>query len=42
MDAKTTGYDEDGTIVITFARSLLVYRRGHGPGPPPGPRGLAD
>ena len=35
---KTTGYNHDGTVVITFTRTLLVYRRGHGPAPPPGPR----
>ena len=35
---KTTGYNQDGTVVITFTRTLLVYRRGHGPQPPPGPR----
>jgi hypothetical protein len=28
---KTTGYKQDGTVVITFKRTLLVYRRGHAP-----------
>jgi itaconyl-CoA hydratase len=36
---ETTGYNQDGTVVITFRRTLLVYRRGHGPAPPPGPKG---
>ena len=35
---ETKGYNQDGTVVITFKRTLLVYRRGHGPEPPPGPR----
>jgi acyl dehydratase len=35
---ETKGYNQDGTVVITFRRTLLVYRRGHGPEPPPGPR----
>jgi itaconyl-CoA hydratase len=35
---ETTGFNQDGTIVITFKRTLLVYRRGHGPSPPPQPR----
>src|ERR1700712_685344 len=30
---QTVGYNQDGTIVITFLRSLLVFRRGHGPAP---------
>ncbi|MHB1025368.1 MAG: MaoC family dehydratase [Desulfobacteria bacterium] len=28
---KTTGYKQDGTVVITFKRTLLVYRRGQAP-----------
>ena len=35
---ETTGYNQDSAVVITFKRTLLVYRRGHGPPPPPGPR----
>jgi itaconyl-CoA hydratase len=34
----TTGYNQDGTVVITFKRTLLVYRHGHGPEGPPGPQ----
>lgn len=28
---KTTGYNQNGIVVITFKRTLLVYRRGHAP-----------
>jgi itaconyl-CoA hydratase len=31
VTVHTTGFNQDGTIVITFKRTLLVYRRGHGP-----------
>jgi itaconyl-CoA hydratase len=31
VTAHTTGFTEAGTVVITFRRTLLVYRRGHGP-----------
>lgn len=30
---RTVGYTAEGTVVITFERTLLVYRRGHGPDP---------
>jgi acyl dehydratase len=29
--AKTTGFKQDGTIVIEFTRTFMVYRRGHVP-----------
>ena len=29
--AKTTGFNQDGTVVIEFMRTFLVYRRGHVP-----------
>ena len=29
---RTTGSNQDGVVVITFTRTLMVYRRGHGPG----------
>jgi itaconyl-CoA hydratase len=32
VEVRTIGFNQDGTIVITFERTLLVYRRGHGPG----------
>ncbi len=31
ISVKTTGYKQDGTVVITFKRTLLLYRRGQGP-----------
>jgi Acyl dehydratase len=31
VKVRTTGYNQDGTVVITFRRTLLVYRRGAGP-----------
>ena len=31
VTVKTTGYNQDGTIVITFKRTVMVYRRGHSP-----------
>jgi itaconyl-CoA hydratase len=35
---KTTGYKQDGTVVIEFKRTVMVYRRGHVPQAPPQPR----
>lgn len=31
VTVKTIGYNQDGDIVISFGRTLLVYRAGHGP-----------
>ncbi len=31
VTVKTTGYNQDGTTVITFKRTLMVYKRGHAP-----------
>jgi itaconyl-CoA hydratase len=31
VTVKTTGHNQDGAVVITFTRTLLVYRRGHAP-----------
>ena len=28
---KTTGFNQEGTVVITFRRTLLVYKRDHAP-----------
>ena len=28
---KTTGFNQDGTVVIEFKRTFMVYRRGHVP-----------
>jgi len=40
--AKTTGFNQDGTVVIEFTRTFMVYRRGHVPETartrPPAPR----
>ena len=34
VEIRTTGYKQDGTIVMQFRRTILVYRRGHEPKPP--------
>jgi acyl dehydratase len=31
VTVKTSGYNQDGTVVITFKRTVLVYRREHAP-----------
>jgi len=31
VTVKTSGYNQNGTIVITFKRTVLVYRREHAP-----------
>jgi itaconyl-CoA hydratase len=31
VTVRTTGSNQDGVVVITFTRTLMVYRRGHGP-----------
>ena len=38
VTVRTTGYNHQGTVVITFRRTLLVYKRGRGP-QIPRPRG---
>ncbi|MFI2241096.1 MaoC family dehydratase [Streptomyces chrestomyceticus] len=35
---KTVGYNQDGTVVISFLRTLMVFRRGHGPAGVPAPK----
>lgn len=35
LTVKTIGFNQEGTIVLTFRRTLLVYRRGRGPDSPP-------
>jgi itaconyl-CoA hydratase len=54
VTVRTEGYNQDGVVVISFRRTVLVYRRGHVPQvrpappplpPPPGPSappGAAD
>lgn len=31
VSVRTVGFNQDGVIVITFERTLMVYRRGRGP-----------
>lgn len=31
VTVETTGYNQEGTVVITFKRTIMVYRRGFGP-----------
>jgi acyl dehydratase len=39
VTVKTTGFNQDGTIVIEFKRTILVYKRAHLPRiPRPEPR----
>jgi itaconyl-CoA hydratase len=32
VTVRTIGFNQDGVVVITFKRTLLVYKRGRGPG----------
>ena len=31
VTVRTIGFNQDGVVVIEFKRTLLIYRRGHGP-----------
>jgi itaconyl-CoA hydratase len=31
VEIKTTGFKQDGSVVLTFRRTILVYKRGHAP-----------
>jgi acyl dehydratase len=31
VEVKTTGFNQHGTVVMTFRRTVLVYKRGHVP-----------
>ena len=31
VEIETTGYKQDGTVIMTFRRTILVYKRGHVP-----------
>ena len=31
VEVKTVGYKQDGTVVMTYRRAVLVYKRGHAP-----------
>jgi itaconyl-CoA hydratase len=43
VTVRTTGYNQDGTVVVTFRRTVMVYKRGCSPGvtrpEPEGPGG---
>jgi itaconyl-CoA hydratase len=39
VTVRTIGYNQHGTIVISFTRSVMVYRRGHAPDVRPLPEG---
>jgi len=32
VTVRTTGYNQNGTVVITFRRTVMVYKRGYSPG----------
>jgi len=34
VEIKTTGFKQDGTIIMTFRRTILVYKRAHVPALP--------
>jgi itaconyl-CoA hydratase len=34
VEIKTAGFKQDGTIVMTYRRTILVYKRGFAPRPP--------
>jgi len=34
VQVRTTGFNQDGEVVVQFRRTLLVYKQGHGPQPP--------
>jgi len=39
IEVKTTGFKQDGTVVMEYRRTIMVYRRGHTPvRPEPAPR----
>jgi acyl dehydratase len=31
VKVKTTGYKQDGSVVIEFTRTMMIYKRGHVP-----------
>jgi len=34
VSVRTTGFNQDGTVVLTFRRNVMIYKRGHRPGAP--------
>jgi itaconyl-CoA hydratase len=41
VEVRTIGYNQTGTIVISFRRTVMVFRRGHGPESVPAPNDTA-
>ncbi|MGH7904857.1 MAG: MaoC family dehydratase [Candidatus Dormibacteraceae bacterium] len=37
VTVRTTGFNQDGVTVLTFRRTVMVYKRGQGPRPPSRP-----
>jgi len=31
IKVRTTGFNQDGTVVISFERTIMVYKKGHAP-----------
>lgn len=34
VEVRTTGFKQDGTVILTYRRTILVYKRGHAPSIP--------
>jgi itaconyl-CoA hydratase len=34
VTVRTTGYNQEGIVVISFKRTIMVYKRGHAPAIP--------
>ncbi len=34
VEVRTEGFNQDGTVVITYRRTIMVYKLGHAPEPP--------
>lgn len=34
VEVRTTGFKQDGTVILTYRRTILVYKRGHAPAIP--------
>ena len=42
VELETIGFKQDGTVVMTFRRTILVYKRGHVPMRPEPSPGTGD
>jgi itaconyl-CoA hydratase len=31
VTVRTSGYNQGGTVVVTFRRTVMVFKRGHAP-----------